>query len=573
MPDRMSPPPLRLVSDVEPPLAELRRRLDHTRAAFALCDETHLLGGNRAFEALCGVARDARPTRLDTVFRDDTRAGTDWTDREDRAVRVASWDPDTSLRLLEFTPRSAVAQPSPLDRDPVSGLLSPAAFEVEYETRVAAAMRSGTSLVLFHLDFPEFESIARGRGCDARLAFLRATGDRLARHGGRHGLAMRVEGARYALLLANPRGGPGAAIEMERLETVAASTETLEGGTEGVVRPRIGMALMPDDTQRHLSVLGGEQTGRHLERFSETAASLRSCAELSLGHALENPGSPRVRFAPELVIAKRRREQLARGVNEAVTNGEMRVAFQPVMDVSTLRLVGFEALLRWRHPEYGPVPPPEAVAIAEANGALCALTRRVMNVAIDRCREWPAHLTFAINVTPTQLNEHLVALIAEELERTAIDPRRLEIEVTEDALIRDLESSARVIDAIRALGVRVAMDDFGAGFTSLRNLKSLAFDKIKIDRSLCEGLGRNERTGVIVGGLVRLADRLGIEATVEGVETDEQLSALEGLPCLVQGYVFSPPVPHTGMEAFRPWLSGRDGEAQRSRPAAASAAS
>ena len=477
-------------------------------------------------------------------------------------------DPAPHLRLVE---NEAAPAPEP-ERDPVTGLMQRAGFEVALEAALAERDEEPTPLALYLLDFPQFGDIARGARRDTRLAFLAAIGDRLARHAGAEGLAARLDGARFALLMPAPRGGESGEIEAARLVEAVASQERLVDGTDAVLRPGIGYALTPDDTEHALDVLGGHETGRHLERFAEAAASLFSCASLALEHAVGGAGEAPVRFSPALVIARRRVAELARAIGPAIASGEIKVAFQPVMDIATKRLSGFEALLRWRHPEFGPVPPPEAVAIAEQNGQMCALTRHVMRQAIACCRDWPDHLTFAVNVTPSQLNQALVAQIAEVLEEGGVAPSRLEIEVTEDALIRDIESSARVIDAIRKLGVRVAMDDFGAGFTSLRNLRQLAFDKIKIDRSLCEGLGENERTDAIVSGLVHLAGTLGIAATIEGVETDEQLAALEGLPCLVQGYVFSPPVPPSGMEIFRPLLGRRTGR-QRSRPAAIKAVS
>ena len=471
------------------------------------------------------------------------------------------------LRLVRNADPAPV--PSEPERDPVTGLMQRAGFEVALEAAVAERADNGAAMALYLLDFPQFTDIARGVQRDTRLAFLRDTGEPLARHAGPSGLAARLDGARFALLMPTPRVVEGATVEAERLSDALASRQLLFDGTDAQLRPRIGYALTPDDTDHALDVLGGHETGRHVERFAETAASLSSCADLALEHAVEGGAETPMRFSPALVIARRRLAELGRAIGPAITSGEVKVAFQPIMDIATMRLAGFEALLRWRHPEFGPVPPPEAVAVAEQNDAMCALTRHVMGEAVARCREWPDDLVFAVNVTPSQLNDHLVALIDSVLTSSGVAPHRLEIEVTEDALIRDVEASAKVIDAIRKLGARVAMDDFGAGFTSLRNLRQLAFDKIKIDRSLCEGLGENQRTDAIVSGLVHLAGTLGIDATVEGVETEEQLAALAGLPCQVQGYVFSPPVPPSGMEVFRPLLRAP----QRSRPAARSAAS
>ena len=296
--------------------------------------------------------------------------------------------------------------------DPVSGLLTQAGFEIAVETAVAEAEPENRSLLMFDLEFPQFENIARGGREDTRLAFLHAMGRRLEEHAGAGGLAARLEGARFTLLLSICGSAEG---EAERLADALASTQRLADGSEGVLRPRVGYAVLPDDTTGALELFGGNETGLHVERFAETAASLRSCCDLALSQARSSEATPLVRFSPSLIIARRRREELARSVVPAVANGGMKVAFQPVMDIATMKLVGFEALLRWRHPEYGPVPPPEAIAIAEANGALCDLTRHVMREAVARCLEWPDDLSFAVNVTPSQLNGHLVDLIADVL--------------------------------------------------------------------------------------------------------------------------------------------------------------
>ena len=570
-PDAPLPGPshLRLVVD-DDPAAEFDRWLGRCATAFALCDRHRILCFNEAFAALNVDLATADPAPL---FGSEGRQTTlHWSGDIGLVARVSAWGDGADRLLLEVRSPSAEPLVAALPLDPVTGLLERAAFETQVEASVAQAVLDGRTLTLFHIDFPRFDDIRRGTEHDLRLQFLRETGEQLVTESGSSGFAARVESARFAILLPVPGGPDGAAEEARRLREALANRKVLSDGTEDWLRPRIGYALMPHDTDEALAVLGGAAAEDASGEKADAAASLTSSADLAVEQALTSGDRPTMRFTPALVIARQRREHLARDVTRAVGDGQMHVAFQPVMDIASMRLAGFEALLRWRHPTYGPVPPPEAIELAERSGVLCALTRHVMDTTVRRCLDWPDHLPFAVNVTPSQLNGHLVALIEDVLARHAIAPARLEIEVTEDALIRDVDTSANVIDTIRALGVKVAMDDFGAGFTSLSNLKRLTFDKIKIDRSLCAGLGENERTAHIVGGLVRLAERLGIAATIEGIETSEQLAALEGLPCLVQGYVFSPPVQTSGMEAFRPLVGGRRG-AQRSRPASRKAAS
>ena len=556
---------LRLVV-ADDPAVEFDRWLGRSATAFALCDRRRILCSNEAFAAL-GI--DTAAASMSTLFDCcDVDISLDWPGTASLTARSTPWGEAAERLLLEVRPASSTRSTSGMQLDPVTGLLERATFEPMVEARVAQALGDDSALALFHIDFPRFDDIRRGTETDLRLQFLCETGRRLAARAEPDGFAARVESARFAILLPAPDGPDGATREAERLRKMLANFKVLSDGTEDWIHPRIGYALMPEDTSEALAVLGGAPAENASGDKADAAASLSSSADLAVEHALLGKDAPTLRFTPALVIARQRREDLARDVVDAVDEGQMHVVFQPVMDIATMHLAGFEALLRWRHPAYGPVPPQEAIAIAERSGALCALTRHVMDTTVARCLDWPDHLTFAVNVTPTQLNGHLVRLIEDVLARHALPPERLEIEVTEDALIRDVETSANVINTIRRLGVRVAMDDFGAGFTSLSNLKRLTFDKIKIDRSLCAGLGENDRTVHIVGGLVRLAERLEIAATIEGIETPDQLAALEGLPCLVQGYVFSPPVPASGMDAFKPLVGP-----QRSRPAAVRAAS
>lgn len=512
--------------------------------AMALCGADGIVAANDAFRTLLGeTGFDPVRESDETVLPSGARA---------RLV-TTPWDDGTGLWLTEVLPISARMLADDAGRiDPVTSLIRRPAFALEVERALSGALRDGSRLTLLHLEFPDFTRIARGPDRDTRLAFLNRAAEALLAHCGESGLATRLEGARYAVLMPHQRHADAAVIEAERLREALSIIATLDDGETCAVLPRIGYAVAPDDTDGAHASTGGAQE----ETDSDPAAmteTLATCATL----ALERAGSdPIVRFRTPFLIEHRRREALARDVCRAISTGQVHVAFQPIMDLTRMKLVGFEALMRWRHPEFGPVPPPEAVAIAEGQGLLDRLTRHVMLQAARACRTWPDHVRFAVNVTPRQVRDDLVTLVEDVLDETGVGAERLEIEVTEDALIGDVEVSAQVFERLRALGVTVAMDDFGAGYTSLRNLKRLSFDKIKVDKSICDGLGEDPRSRAIVGSLVMLAERLGIEVTVEGIETEAQLECLSGLDCLVQGYVFSPPVAPERMEAFRPYLVG-----------------
>jgi len=149
----------------------------------------------------------------------------------------------------------------------------------------------------------------------------------------------------------------------------------------------------------------------------------------------------------------------------AIENGEIEAYFQPLVRVRDMHVIGFETLARWFHPEFGPIPPPEFVKLAEENGLITPLTDLIMRKAIEAAKRWPDDVRVSVNVSPIQINSDLVDQVRELLKMSGLDPKRLELEVTEDVLIKDFEQTASMFSRLRALGIQVAMDDFGAGFT------------------------------------------------------------------------------------------------------------
>jgi EAL domain-containing protein (putative c-di-GMP-specific phosphodiesterase class I) len=207
-------------------------------------------------------------------------------------------------------------------------------------------------------------------------------------------------------------------------------------------------------------------------------------------------------------------------------------------------VVGFETLGRWFHPEFGAIPPPEFVKLAEENGLINPLTQLIMRKAIDAAKQWPDDVRVSVNVSPVQINSELVDQVRDIIKQSGLDPKRLELEVTEDVLIKDFDQTASMFSRLRALGIQVAMDDFGAGFTSMANLRRLNFDRLKIDRIFTMELPNHRRAAAIVRSMFVLAHELDLEVTVEGVETYEQYAFLrEEGNCELQGFLFSQPKP------------------------------
>ena len=214
------------------------------------------------------------------------------------------------------------------------------------------------------------------------------------------------------------------------------------------------------------------------------------------------------------------------------------------------QVCGFEALLRWRHPATGMVAPDEFIPLAEKSGFIVPLGEWVMRQACATAASWPDDLRIAVNVSPKQLgNPALVQVIASALGASGLSPRRLEVEITESALLTDNEEILATLASLRKLGVRIAVDDFGIGFSSLNHLRRFRFDKVKIDRSLVESFAEGGNALDVVRAVALLAKGLGIETTAEGVETQAQLEGVKAEGCTeMQGFHFSRPLPASQIE-------------------------
>jgi EAL domain-containing protein (putative c-di-GMP-specific phosphodiesterase class I) len=216
-----------------------------------------------------------------------------------------------------------------------------------------------------------------------------------------------------------------------------------------------------------------------------------------------------------------------------------------LVDLRRNEVSGFEALLRWNSPERGLVPPNEFIPLAEEIGLIVPLGEWVIETACREAAAWPSELSVAVNVSAVQFrSRNLVNAVAKGLKNAGLPPSRLEIEITESVMIDDAGKALAVLRQLKDLGVRIAMDDFGTGYSSLSYLRSFPFDKIKIDQSFVRELGRKSDSTAIVRAVTGLCGSLGVTATAEGVETEEQLAMLRAEQCSeVQGYLVSRPRP------------------------------
>ena len=241
------------------------------------------------------------------------------------------------------------------------------------------------------------------------------------------------------------------------------------------------------------------------------------------------------------------RQQLENDLRGAIPNNQLELFFQPIVELKTQRLFGAEALIRWNHPERGVIAPNEFLPIAEDIGLLRIMERWVLAEACEEAALWPRHLVISVNVSPSSIMHGEIAqIVSDILTRSKLDPDRLELEVTETAILNHDTETHRKFHELKTLGVSIAMDDFGTGYSSLAYLSRFPFDRIKIDRSFVFDLLKDPRSASIVAATVDMARALGLRTTAEGVETDLQLRKLQILGVeLGQGYLFRKPLSKT----------------------------
>lgn len=260
-------------------------------------------------------------------------------------------------------------------------------------------------------------------------------------------------------------------------------------------------------------------------------------------------------YDPTLWSAMAERAEMEKELRKAISGHHIRSHYQPIVDIETGAVIGFEALARWTLEDGTFVPPSTFIEIAEEAGLITELSEQLLRQACLDAKSWPSETFLAFNLSPTQLTDRLLGLrIIRILAETSLLASRLEIEITESAVVRDLSSAMAIIEELRIAGIRIAIDDFGTGFSSLSQLANIPFDKIKIDRSFVNSFEANEKQAKIVRSIVGLGQGLGVKTTAEGIERESQYKYLRRLGCEQgQGYLFGKAMPADAVLAF---LSG-----------------
>jgi predicted signal transduction protein with EAL and GGDEF domain len=288
------------------------------------------------------------------------------------------------------------------------------------------------------------------------------------------------------------------------------------------------------------------------ERGVENPDFLLKSADLAMYRAKAEGRSAFRLFDPEMDAAAQARHQLETDLRSAIVRGELEAFYQPLVEVKTRRISCFETLVRWRHPTRGLVSPVEFIPVAEDTGLIVQIGAQILRDACKAATTWPPHVRVAVNVSPIEFQRgDVVAAVQEALSTSGLEPQRLEVEITESVLLEKTTKNVTTLSRLRELGVRISLDDFGTGFSSLSYLRSYPFDKIKVDRSFVSDLSKDDRSRMIVSAITGLGARFGMSTTAEGVETEEQFEWLRNEGCdEVQGWLFSKAVPATEVPAL-----------------------
>ncbi|RWC61545.1 EAL domain-containing protein [Mesorhizobium sp.] len=408
--------------------------------------------------------------------------------------------------------------------DPLTGLANRRSFSGRLEAEIAAMgrTRKGSHLALLLLDLDRFKEVndlyGHGAG-DAMLQKVAHCTTGILRQGQ---MVARLGGDEFAIIAPNLTDPLEAGRIANAVLTAMREENRLSVGG-GLVSASIGIALYPSD--------------------AENQASLISHADTALYRAKTEGKDTYRYFEASMGAEARDKRVMEHELRQAVARQEFYLVYQPQKEISSGKMIGFEALIRWRHPTRGDVPPSIFIPVAEDSGAIGQIGDWVLTAACAEAARWENPLTVAVNVSAVQLhNTNFSRKVHETLLNSGLAPGRLELEITETALVKDMPRALATLRQVKALGVRVAMDDFGTGYSSLSNLRAFPFDKIKIDGSFIKSVDKNGQVAAIVRAVLGLGRGLGLPVLAEGVETLGELKFLDSEACEIgQGYYIGRP--------------------------------
>lgn len=405
--------------------------------------------------------------------------------------------------------------------DALTGLANRHRMDRRLDSTLAAYRTAKRACALMLLDLDKFKYVNDTMGHPAGDDLLRQVGDRLRAVIGNRGEIGRLGGDEFQVILPDmdDRGELGELAD--KIIQMLSSPYQVEG-KRAIIGCSVGVSIAPYDG---------------LERDELTRS-----ADLAL-YAAKNGGRGMYRFySAELKDVEQERQIMLDDMREAMEQNHLKLHYQPVVRTADNTIVGFEALMRWDHPEKGNIPPNHFIPVAEDSDLINRLGEWALRRACEDAMAWPDNVRVAVNVSAKQFaNKGFVAIVTQALAETGIDPDRLELELTETVFVGDLEATEKTFNALKHLGVRLALDDFGTGYSSLSYLRSAPFDKLKVDKSFVDSCTQKDQNSAkIISAIIGLSDALGMDVTVEGVEAFDQFN----LVCAkgakyIQGWIYS----------------------------------
>lgn len=409
--------------------------------------------------------------------------------------------------------------------DVLTGLAQRSLFTEKVSAALARMRRHGEAFSVLMLDLDRFKTVNDSFGHPAGDALLREIARRLLNTTREVDCVARFGGDEFAVLQAPCKDQKAGAITLaDRI--LAAVTEPYDfNGRKLILETSIGIALAPQD--------------------GDDVDALVKHADLALYQAKTEGRNRYCFFTAAMEAEARNRRELEDDMRKALARGEFELHYQTIVNLESRQCCGAEALVRWRHPEWGVVLPDQFIPVAEDSGLIVPLGAWILRQACADAVKWPSRFKVAVNLSPAQFKHgDLLGALKSALADTALPPERLELEITETVLLENNAKNLAILRAIKNLGVAIVLDDFGTGYSSMTYLQMFPFDRIKIDQSFIQNMTHHAADAAIVCAVAGLGRSLGIATVGEGVETKEQLIALRAAGCqLAQGYLFSRPVP------------------------------
>eukprot|EP00003_Mantamonas_plastica_P012277 TRINITY_DN22200_c0_g1_i1.p1 TRINITY_DN22200_c0_g1~~TRINITY_DN22200_c0_g1_i1.p1 ORF type:complete len:827 (-),score=112.46 TRINITY_DN22200_c0_g1_i1:74-2527(-) len=417
------------------------------------------------------------------------------------------------------------------EHDSLTQLLNRTTFNDRLGEALAESDETGIPVTVMCLDFDHFKELNDSFGHIAGDHALRELGKRLGKLLSDDVTIARVGGDEFVVLLHH----------QNRTNLKQANVHAQEIAQQILDSVAIPIFINEENRAKLSASIGVA----HYPTDGEDAESVLFHADLAMYRVKQSGGNDMVFYSSEMDEEYRFKRQLSSNLRKAMDNGQLELYYQPQCHADNQEIYAFEALLRWTDPEMGSIPPNRFIPIAEETDLIVPIGEWVLRTACYEAASWEKPLGIGVNLSAVQLQKHeLPDVVASILIETGLDPKRLELEVTETALIHNPARSMKILSDIKKLGVRIAMDDFGTGYSSLATLQNFPVDRIKIDQSFVNKVVANEQACAIIRAVINLSRDLSLDVIAEGVETDEQAAFLANHACnSVQGYKYGHPLP------------------------------